>query len=144
MRRQYLILGCLALLFAFCCVIVVPIVVASYQLRRSLREFPRRHGEATEFIESTYRYYMKNGKWPVSSKQSTNELSAPPAEWGYTNDPESIFLYGPYHMALVYYFEPPKGGSVRRKWILSVEGNKTEFDADIIYCVDGHKEGRSQ
>jgi hypothetical protein len=99
--------------------------------------FPRRHEEAKELIESVYAHYVKYGSWPRHAEIDAAQQSLRTAGWHYEADSgdglPSVFIHGPYHMILSYYFEPPASGRVSDEWAWSIEGDKRYFKAQVPY-----------
>ena len=117
-------------------VLAVP-ATAWFQFRHSYKTFPDRHLEVTAFIDAVYSYFADQGRWPDAATASS--LSRLPAEWIYSDktDPSDsmsaplMCLHGPYHMSLTYYFEPPNGQAINSEWIVSLEGDKRQFEAAV-------------
>jgi hypothetical protein len=117
-------------------------IYAGSALRRSRDAFVERHSEARPLIESVYRHYSDTGTWPTNEDIAGHSVA--PADWVYSartdpSDPQSppmLALHGPYHTSLAYYFEPPKNGTISRRWKFSWEGDKTVFEAQQHYSLD--------
>jgi hypothetical protein len=122
-----------------CVLIGIVLGLPLVQFSRYYKTFPKRHLEATQFIAAVYSHYGKTGRWPDAATAS--RLATLPSEWEYSEKTDAIdatstpllYLHGQYHMSLVYYFSPPAGEKVNREWIMSSEGDKTSFDADVDY-----------
>ncbi len=128
---SFAIMAAFALGFVF---VSIPIV----QWIHYRQTFPKRHLEATQFIEAAYGYYADKGKWPDAATASG--LSSLPAEWEYfeKTDPTDatstpmILLQGDYHLHLAYYFSPPNGKVISRDW----RGESSmPFQADVTYST---------
>ena len=109
------------------------------QFKQTLREFPKRHLEATQAIELAYAYFHEHGRWPTKADLERGGQRWLPSGWGYESNPEFggpfIWLDGPEHMSIIYRFGPPQQGAVDNMWSLSVEGDKRAFPADVKYSV---------
>jgi len=146
-QKRTTLLAITAASVLFCVALAVP-VNAWLQFQHSYKAFPTRHLEITEFINEVYRYSRHAGRFPDAV--AADRLSPLPAEWKYLektdpSDPNStplVCLYGPYHMSLVYYFSPPDARKISGEWIMSVEGDKTPFEADVIYRRDSRPTNR--
>ena len=109
------------------------------EFQQDLKEFPKRHLEATQAIERAYAHLRENGSWPTKTEFERAGQRWLPPEWKYESDPDQggpcIFLFGPWHMILTYRFAPPQHGEVDNTWTLSVEGDKRTFPADAVYSL---------
>jgi hypothetical protein len=137
-----------AVVSALCIVLYLVILFASigWHFRQALKEFPKRHLEATQPIERTYAYFREHGRWPTNADVERGGQRWLPPGWEYESDPELegpvISRDGPEHMTLVYYFAPPQPGVVDNTWTLSVEGDKRTFPADVGYSLQPAPEPR--
>ena len=108
-----------------------------YRMEAAIRDMPKRHAEAKEAIEFVYGHYLQFGEWPTKSEiESVPDLL--PLEWEYKGGGASqplMWLHGPHHMFLYYYFEPPKNGMATDNWVLTIEGSKRAFRADEPYSL---------
>jgi fermentation-respiration switch protein FrsA (DUF1100 family) len=130
------------LLLAVLCCLVIWVVIgplrAYLDFARSVETFPKRHREATQFVKAVYEYYSDQGRWPDPGDVHETGIPSLPAEWTYDwaeqeGGPPVLLLHGPYHMAIVYYFSPPSDRGIDRTWVLSIEGDKKKFQADVDY-----------
>jgi hypothetical protein len=117
-----------------------------WQFHEALKEFPKKHLDATEAIERVYADFREHGRWPTKADVERAGQPGLPAGWEYEMGPKLegpvLSCHGPWHMTLVYYFAPPEQGVVRNTRTLSVEGDKTTFPADVSYSLQSAPEPR--
>ena len=116
-----------------------------WQFKQALKDFPKRHLEATQAIERVYVHFRGHGGWPAKADLERAGQRWLPPEWEYENDSELgplMWLHGPWHMNLYYRFAPPQQDAVNNAWTLSVEGDKSTFPADVDYSLQSPPEPR--
>jgi hypothetical protein len=122
-------------------VVALFVIIIGWDLRRSLTALRGRHIEATEAIQRVYAFYGRQGRWPTKSEIEASGNPSIPETWDYSSDPQGTYavlsLHGQYHSSLHYWFSPPRQGAVCNTWTLSVEGDKSEFEADVDYVAGG-------
>jgi hypothetical protein len=128
-----------AIASAVCVLLVLPFVSMGWQFKQALKEFPKRHLEATQAIERAYAHFREHGRWPTKADLERDGQRWLPPGWEYESNPElgGPFMGrdGPWHLSLVYKFAPPQQGAVDNTWTLSVEGDKSTFPADVDYSL---------
>jgi hypothetical protein len=127
-----------AIASAVCVLLVLPFVSMGWQFKQSLKEFPKRHLEATQAIERAYAHFREHGRWPTKADVERGGQRWLPPGWGYASDSDELggtlmWLDGPWHLTLIYRFAPPQQGAVGNTWTLSNEGDKSTFPADVDY-----------
>lgn len=110
-----------------------------YGYHRALREFSRRHVEATQAIEDIYARYRRDGQWPLPEVFDAAVRQRLPEEWTANGNPSEggpmILLHGPWHSMIAYRFVPPEKGEISKSWELSVEGDLSHFQSDVDYSA---------
>lgn len=103
-----------------------------WDVHNARNSLPLRHTEATAAIEWIYGHYAKQQAWPTAEEVATAGVL--PKDWQYDVDSSSavLTLHGSYHLTLSYRFLPPDGAP-SRTWVVSWEGDKSQFTADTEY-----------
>ncbi len=113
---------------------------AIVDFKTALRDFPLRRAEARQTIEFVYSHHARHGQWPTLTEIQSQNFGALANGWQVSTDAQAgaptMWLHGPYHMNLVYYFEPPQQEVPNVDWTLSVEGDKRHFKEAVPYSVE--------
>jgi len=108
-----------------------------------MREMPaamcKRHAEATQCIQTAYRFAAANQTWPDEDQfQNLAVESCLPPEWGYASNAPSeggavLCLSGPFHSTLYYRFPSSISTEPSKQWCLNIEGSNRFFETDVEY-----------
>lgn len=96
------------------------ILVIGWQFSRELKEFPKRHLEATQAIERIYSHFHEFGRSPAKVDVERAGQQWQPPERDYQSDPNfknaMLCLNGSWHMKISSMFAPPsQRGAVDKK-----------------------------
>ena len=114
-------------------------VWVGWQYKQALKEFPKKHLEATQAIERVYTHFHEHGRLPTKADLERDGQRWLPPGWGYEGDPElggpMMSRDGPWHLSLIYRFAPAEQDAIHNTWTLSNEGDKSTFTAGVDYSL---------